>query len=183
VDVLIVGRGGGSVEDLWAFNEEVVARAIADCPIPVISAVGHETDVTIADLVADLRAPTPSAAAEAAVPDGAALARELRGVRERLDDCLDEQVAGCRAALERSATRLHDAAGRVVAERRQRIASAARHLHALSPLAAFGRGFAVPLAPGGQVLRRAADFAAGDAFDLRVVDGVVPCRVGTRAGS
>jgi exodeoxyribonuclease VII large subunit len=183
VDVLIVGRGGGSVEDLWAFNEEVVARAIADCPIPVISAVGHETDVTIADLVADLRAPTPSAAAEAAVPDGAALARELRGARERLDDCLDEQVAGCRAALERVATRLHDAADRGVAERRQRIASAARHLHALSPLAAFGRGFAVPLAPGGQVLRRAADFAEGDAFDLRVVDGVVPCRVGTRAGS
>lgn len=183
VDVLIVGRGGGSVEDLWAFNEEVVARAIADCPIPVISAVGHETDVTIADLVADLRAPTPSAAAEAAVPDGAALARELRGARERLDDCLDEQVAGCRAALARSTARLHDAADRGVVERRQRLASAARHLHALSPLAALGRGFAVPLAPGGRVLRRSEDFAEGSAFDLRVVDGVVPCRVGTHGGS
>jgi exodeoxyribonuclease VII large subunit len=177
VDVLIVGRGGGSVEDLWAFNEEVVARAIADCAIPVISAVGHETDVTIADLVADLRAPTPSAAAEAAVPDGPALARGLRLTAARLDSCLDERLAGSRAALASRAGRLADAARRGMDARRNALASTARHLHALSPLTALGRGFAVPLDSDGRVLRRVADFPPGERFALRVQDGSIPCHV------
>jgi exodeoxyribonuclease VII large subunit len=92
VDVLIVGRGGGSMEDLWAFNEEPVARAIVDCPVPVVSAVGHEVDVTISDLVADLRAPTPSAAAEAVVRDGATLRRQLGEVQLRLRRALKASV-------------------------------------------------------------------------------------------
>src|SRR5690606_4251909 len=116
-EVLIVGRGGGSAEDLWAFNEEVVARAIAGCPVPVISAVGHETDVTIADLVADLRAPTPSAAAESAVPDRGDLLRNLQrdgwrlrqGIAARLGHAQDE-VGYARSRLFESGARLTDGA-------------------------------------------------------------------------
>lgn len=99
-DVLIVGRGGGSLEDLWNFNEEVVARAIASCPVPVISAVGHEIDFTIADFVADLRAPTPSAAAELAVPDGAELAARFSQIRRRLGRVVNERVAGAWTVVE-----------------------------------------------------------------------------------
>jgi exodeoxyribonuclease VII large subunit len=175
-DVLIVGRGGGSVEDLWAFNDEEVARAIAESPVPVISAVGHETDFTIADLVADLRAPTPSAAAEAAVPDGSRVRAEVAGLRERLVGAAREQVAEGREALFSARLDLRDAAGRSLRGRRDRVAATAGRLHALSPLATLARGFAVPLSPEGRVLRSTADFAPGEPFELRVADGTVACR-------
>lgn len=176
-DVLIVGRGGGSTEDLWAFNEEAVARAIAESPVPVISAVGHETDFTIADLVADLRAPTPSAAAEAAVPDRASLVRELAELRERMLRCTRERVENCRERLFEARLDLHDAGDRVVAGRRERVAGIAGRLHALSPLSTLARGFAVPLDADGRVLRTVADFTPGQEFRLRVADGSVPARV------
>lgn len=177
VDVMIVGRGGGSIEDLWAFNEEPVARAIAACTVPVISAVGHETDVTIADLVADVRAPTPSAAAERAVPDREAIAAALGQLRMRLEAAMRHAVRRRREALALAAGRLGEAARALVRSRRELVQRHAAQLHALSPLSALARGYAVPLAPDGRILRRTADFRRGDTFRLRVVDGRVDCRV------
>jgi exodeoxyribonuclease VII large subunit len=176
-DVLIVGRGGGSVEDLWAFNEEAVARAIVESPVPVISAVGHETDFTIADLVADLRAPTPSAAAEAAVPDGSAVRRELAELRERLVRCTRERVDTGRETVFNAQLDLREAGRRMLSGRRDRTSAVAGRLHALSPLATLARGYAVPLGRDGRLLRSVEDFAAGEGFTLRVVDGSVGCRV------
>jgi exodeoxyribonuclease VII large subunit len=194
-DVIIVGRGGGSVEDLWAFNEEPVARAIAACPVPVVSAVGHEVDVTISDLVADLRAPTPSAAAEAVVPDGVAvrgqlrqlpprLARGLRGAVLRRRARVEEGLARLRRALERrlapprqavdlAVGRLERGLARGLERRRVRLSALAGRLQALSPLAILERGYSVARTPGGRLLRRVEDFEPGRSFHLRVMDGTV----------
>ena len=198
VDVLIVGRGGGSIEDLWAFNEEPVARAISESPVPVISAVGHEVDVTIADLVADLRAPTPSAAAEAAVQDQEALHDILTGVRQRLARALRRQAerrrhrletAGLRLArairrgidprrqrLERRAAGLERAIRWEVQRRRERLGASAARIDALSPLATLRRGYAVPIALNGVVLRHRDDFRSEMRFDLRLVEGRIRCQ-------
>ncbi|MQA90066.1 MAG: exodeoxyribonuclease VII large subunit [Gemmatimonas sp.] len=177
VDVMIVGRGGGSVEDLWAFNEEIVARAIAASPVPVISAVGHETDVTIADLVADLRAPTPSAAAESAVPDRAALIRDLERDGWRLQQAIATRLGRAQDAVDRGYVRLIDVGSRMTVERRERVRIAARQLESISPLGALARGFAVALGKDGHILRGKDAFVPGTAFDLQIADGSVACRV------
>lgn len=176
-DVIIVTRGGGSVEDLWAFNEEVVARAIADCPVPVVSAVGHEIDYTMADLVADRRTPTPSAAAETVVPQATVL-------RARLAGLTGELVGALRGVVERGRGRTGDAGVRLVratrhmlAERDARLRLSAGRLEALSPLGTLERGYAVPRADDGTVLRRRDMFSIGSSFNLRVFDAEVGCRV------
>jgi exodeoxyribonuclease VII large subunit len=199
VDVMIVGRGGGSLEDLWAFNEEVVARAIVACPVPVISAVGHEVDVTISDLVADYRAPTPSAGAEAAVKDGEGLGEALEVTRSRMSGALRaiafrrREVLGVRLSqLRRSGVglirprrevvnqagdRMESAIQRLSTSKRARLSEIAGKMNVLSPLATLHRGYALPQDDQGKILRRVQAFEAGDQFDLRVTDGSVPCEV------
>lgn len=197
VDVVITGRGGGSLEDLWAFNEEVVARAIAACPVPVISAVGHEIDVTIADFVADRRALTPSEAAELVVPNGADLAAWLNDVEERLRGILFQRAARLRAVLTDLAARrtftrpfelVHDR-GRQVDELEQRLSRAIRNrlaaaetrlatttaaLQALSPLAVLARGYSVTRdAETLRIVRTAAETVPGQRLETLLADGSI----------
>lgn len=198
-DLIITGRGGGSMEDLWCFNEEIVARAIYASEIPVISAVGHEPDVTIADLVADVRASTPSNAAELAVEDqndvyawiqelsqrlGKQMARELKLQRERLARLENSRalqdpmwfVEERRMWLDRSREQMGAALRHKVAEERTRFAAAAGKLDALSPLKVLGRGYAIPQ-KGETVVTSVKDLRAKDEFSLQLRDGAVDCQV------
>lgn len=196
LDVLIVGRGGGSLEDLWAFNEELVARAIFNCNTPVISAVGHETDVTIADYVADLRAPTPSAAAELAVFDYAQFAEQLAAYESALKRGLFWQLERRKSRLEhyRLRLRLHDPV-RVLNEKRQhldeiaeqlqrtlerkiltarhRLALTGSRLHGLSPLAKISKGFGFLTNETGRRIESVADVKTGERITARVRDGMI----------
>jgi exodeoxyribonuclease VII large subunit len=209
VDVILLVRGGGALEDLQAFNTELVARAIAGAPVPVVSGVGHEVDVTIADLAADLRAPTPSAAAELAAPDrgalGAALRRDWRRLERAARAALDAAGAGLAAlreslALASPQARLAVQRGRLAAAeralpsrmeaileaRRSRLAAAGASLGALSPLAVLGRGYALARrARDGAIVRRADQVAPGEALRLRVaeaeIDAVVRAARATRS--
>ena len=175
-DVAIVGRGGGGRDDLRAFNDERVARALAALPMPVISAVGHEIDTTVCDLVADLRAATPSAAAEAAVPLHSDVLAEIDALRVALWDAVQQQIESARdqafALRERAAV----AMSRSIERHRARTETLGGRLHALSPLATLTRGFAVALGPDGLARGRAAQFSAGDNFELVLRDGRVAAR-------
>jgi exodeoxyribonuclease VII large subunit len=176
-DVVIVGRGGGSREDLWAFNDERVARALATCPIPTISAVGHEVDVSLTDLVADLRAPTPSAAAEAAVPVLSELRTGLDALRVSLRGALARRATLARRDLVLHQRRLTTAALRTVERRRARWDRSAGRLHALSPLAVLGRGYAIARrADDGAALSDTIAFAPGLPFRLLLRDGEIDAR-------
>ena len=175
-DVLIIGRGGGSREDLWAFNDEQVARAIAACPIPTISAVGHETDFTIADLVADRRAATPSEAAETAVPLLAEIQQSLRSLSGALADALEDRVQRGARELRIRGDGLSLRARRLVERRRARVEQVSGRLDALSPLAVLARGFAVARGVTGGARGRATAFETGDLFDLLLHDGRVRAR-------
>ncbi len=194
-DVIIIGRGGGSIEDLWAFNDETLARAIAECPIPVISAVGHESDFTICDFVADRRAPTPSAAAELAVPDAKELAAGIGVTAARMNRLILARIAQEKRDLQRiartpcfvrptyfldhqrqrvlqSERRLEDGFAKELDRHRHRLVTAGARLEAMSPLAVLSRGYAA-VAREGRVVTRAADVAEGDLLQIRFADGAV----------
>lgn len=176
-DLVIVGRGGGSREDLWAFNDERVARAVAACHAPTISAVGHEVDFSICDLVADARAATPSAAAEAATRSRVELTAELRKLSLRAAASARAVVRDRRDTLRHAARDLAAASASNVSARRTRLQTVAGRLHTLSPVATLARGYAVPRDLGGATLGSVSAFTDGMPFELVVRDGVVPSRV------
>jgi len=193
LDLIIIARGGGSLEDLWAFNDERVARKIAESPVPVVSGIGHETDFTIADFVADLRAPTPSAAAELTTPDCVKVAAQLAALRERLTSVLADGLRSRRAALQSQTRALaHLSPQMQLANWRQRVddlsaqsAGAVQHLlqlrrthcaglaarlDALNPLAVLRRGYAI-VRSDGQLVRSVSQISHGDRLSVRVADG------------
>jgi len=197
-DLIITGRGGGSIEDLWAFNDESVARAIFASDIPVISAVGHEPDVTIADFVADVRAATPSNAAELAVPDKMdvigwlkaadmrlqqAINRDLKSRRQRLYDISNKRVLQSpkyyiedrRIHIDRLAEKLLSSMQRQIFRKRERYTRLAASLDAMSPLKVLGRGYSIARHENGSVIKTAADVSPGDRIKIRLQKDEVNC--------
>ncbi len=200
VDVMIVGRGGGSIEDLWAFNEEMVARAVYDCKIPVISAVGHETDTTIIDYVADLRAPTPSAAAELAVPDMRIVLGQLQGYEEALEAAMEQIMALCRQRVDSYArvfrhlnpqSRLNDRRQRLmevedrlrlgmerrIEQAKSELAIRTQQLEGVSPLRQLERGYAYVSDEDGHGVASAEQVTVGQHLFLDVKDGMIESEV------
>lgn len=203
IDVLIVGRGGGSIEDLWAFNEERVARAIFDSRIPVVSAVGHETDFTIADWVADYRAPTPSAAVEHIVPDQNELFAQLDGLDTWLRTTIQNRLNRDQTQLQELKTRLsptqrkdaiyqlyqrvdtfdlacRSGVGRKLADNENRLHALAQHLNALSPLATLKRGYSITRKTDGEVLTDTEQVSVGDKIEVQLSRGHLTCCIEER---
>jgi exodeoxyribonuclease VII large subunit len=172
-DVLIIGRGGGSREDLHAFNDERVARALARSPIPTISAVGHEVDTTVCDLVADVRAATPSVAAERAIPALADMADALRSRHRRLTHVIQRRGESAVMDLRTAARDLRLASMRAVESRKGQVGTIAGKLNALSPLATLERGYAIAQDTSGKTLTSVADFPSGTDFTLTIKDGTI----------
>ena len=200
LDVIIVGRGGGSIEDLWAFNEEMVARAIFQCNTPVISAVGHETDYTIADFVADLRAPTPSAAAELAVCDIAAISERLSQYENSLKKLLLDNIAEKRnrivtdnlklshlspvSVLEEKrifvdgmADRLNALLADIMKDRRMSLAVMAEKLNGMSPLLKLSQGYSIAVNENGDAVTSIFDVSKGSNISVNVADGIIDAQV------
>lgn len=200
VDVMIVGRGGGSIEDLWAFNEEIVARAVYDCKVPVISAVGHETDTTIIDYVSDLRAPTPSAAAELAVPDMRIVLGQIQGYEEALRNAIEQAVISSRQQVEGYArifrhlnpqSRLNDRRQRLMEmedrlrlgmqrrleQAKSELAIRTQQLEGVSPLRQLERGYAYVSDEDGHGIASVEQVTAGQRLLLDVRDGIIESEV------
>lgn len=199
IDVIIAGRGGGSLEDLWAFNTEEVARAIAECKTPVVSAVGHETDYTIADFVSDLRAPTPSAAAELVCPDINKLYSDLSVKKNAMDFYMKNRLETLEQALcdltengilsdaqsflqpycdnlDVLSERLHDSFSFGIDEREHKLVSVIGRLDALSPLSVLKRGYSV-VCKNGKVIKSKNEVNENDILTVRLSDGSVECKV------
>jgi exodeoxyribonuclease VII large subunit len=176
VDVVILARGGGSFEDLLPFSDERVVRAVASCDVPVVSAVGHEQDEPLCDLAADVRAPTPTAAARLVVPDLDELRAALERGRQRLDVGASRVLERDRARLERSRERLRSAPSLLLERRRATLDRAAARLQALSPRATLARGYAIVRA-GGAVVRAAGSVAPGARLDVELEHGALEARV------
>ena len=197
VDVIIIGRGGGSIEDLWAFNSESLARKIAECPIPLISAVGHETDFTICDFVADMRAPTPSAAAEIAVPDINEVRLRLAGLYDRVFSALersigtraeklallsqrlgasDDLIAALRDRVEKSGSALQNAIEKILEQSRSRVSVLEGKLNALSPLGVLKRGYSLAYLDD-KAIKSVSEVSADDKIKVRLSDGILSCAV------
>lgn len=194
IEALIVGRGGGSLEDLWPFNEEIVARAIDQCPIPVISSVGHEIDFTISDFVADVRAPTPSAAAEIVFPKKDELIAQVDNLYARLKMSVKKQLEQLRIHLDHMAQRLVDPRQKIQMLKdqftalltqltstmrtqclffRKRLEHAAERLHLLSPLQVIGRGYSITSDAKGTIIRSIKDVKTKKKLLTRVSDGII----------
>lgn len=194
LDIIIIGRGGGSIEDLWAFNEEIVARAIFECNTPVISAVGHETDWTIADFVSDRRAPTPSAAAELAVFDYRQMTDHLSNIKKRMDSNLSGKIEFYRERLSHIKTRvsylspanrlnenrkrLADLEERLlllmqqqIKDKKQKLIMLSTRLDADSPVKKLSQGYAYVSKEDGRNIHSAADITCGDNIDIYLIDG------------
>jgi exodeoxyribonuclease VII large subunit len=195
-DVIIIGRGGGSIEDLWAFNGEKLARTIASSRIPVISAVGHETDFTICDFAADLRAPTPSAAAELAVPETGDLQRKIGNIIDRMLLLLDRDVKTRRSRLDDlSSRRALNSPGYLIDDKRMALLSLTRDmenaiklqlenkkrgfvsstakLEALNPMSVISRGYSAVFTDGGKLVKSVDEIEIGDGFSFMTTDGTV----------
>lgn len=200
VDVIIVGRGGGSIEDLWGFNDEMVARAIYDCKTPIISAVGHETDTTIADFVADLRAPTPSAAAELAVCNIEDIFMELTGYQEAMNRSMARKIRDARSRMETAKMRLdyvspsnqilqkrqylmdtEDKLQRLIEQKvkdnRHKLALYIEKMNGLSPIEKLNKGYAFVTEKDDHVLTKIDQVAIGDIITVKVVDGDINATV------
>ncbi len=199
-DLIITGRGGGSIEDLWAFNDERVARAIYDSELPVISAVGHEPDVTISDFVADARASTPSNAAEIAVPDQAELLRWLQGTLAGMSKAEAARIENCRVKLRNLAEkrvmtdqmayvqdrrmellhvqqRLGDVGGRILSHKREKFSALSASLDAMSPLKVLGRGYAIVQTENGGIVKSWREAPAGSSVCVKLGKGGLACKV------
>ncbi|WP_135609789.1 exodeoxyribonuclease VII large subunit [Methanococcoides sp. AM1] len=201
VDVIIVGRGGGSLEDLWSFNEEAVARAVFNSEKPIVSAVGHETDFTISDFTADLRAPTPSAAAELVVPDQKDVKRHLVNLNMRMESEIHHLISERKKHLEHLqekiepehfrdmlrqdfqhidelTSKLTTSIGRIVENKTSELRLHASRLNSVSPLNTMGRGYSIAVSPDSRrIITKVADVKEKDKVDVIVSDGILECNV------